>query len=171
MRVVILISAAMLVAAIVLVVRRAEAGPSILDRVVALDVTVSTMLAAFALYAAWFDRRDLLPVMVVLSLVGFVGSVSVARFASAESEDERRILTAEEIARMGGRRGPSVERSAVTPGDGGPGGGAPLGVIRGGVIRGGAVRGGAAPPAGGTDPAGPAPAQDDDGARGGGSAR
>ena len=166
MKVVILISAAMLVAAIVLVVRRAEAGPSILDRVVALDVTVSTLLAAFALYAAWFDRRDLLPVMVVLSLVGFVGSVSVARFASAESEDERRILTAEEIARMGGRRGPSEERSPLAPGGVAPGGVAPGGVRPPGVLR-----RGAAPPAGGTIPAGHEPAQDDDGARGGGPGR
>jgi multicomponent Na+:H+ antiporter subunit F len=124
-RAVILIGAAMLVAAVVLVVRRVEAGPSILDRVVALDVMVSSLLAAFALYTAWFDRRDLLPVMVVLSLVGFVGSVSVARFATAESEEERRILTAEEVARMGTRQGSSMERPATAPGAAGEAGTAP----------------------------------------------
>lgn len=111
MRVVVLVSAAMLLVGVVLVVRRVELGPSVLDRVVALDVLVSTLLAGFALYAAWTDRTDLLPIMVVLSLVGFVGAVTVARFVAVESEDEGRILTREEAA------GPRAGR----PGSGGAG--------------------------------------------------
>jgi multicomponent Na+:H+ antiporter subunit F len=95
--------AVMLTAAVVLVLRRVEIGPSILDRVVALDVVVSTFLAAVGLYVAWAGRTDLVPVLIALSLVGFIGAVSVARLAAAESEDERRILNAEE-ARRGRRR-------------------------------------------------------------------
>lgn len=93
------VCAALLGLAVVLVIRRVELGPSILDRVVGLDVLVSTMMAALALYAAWDDRVDIMATMVVLSLVGFVGSVTVARFVAAESEEEGRILTPSESAR------------------------------------------------------------------------
>lgn len=75
---------------------RAERGPSILDRVVAVDVVVATILATVALISAWTGRSDLVPVLVVLALVGFIGSVTLARFSAAESDDERRILTPEE---------------------------------------------------------------------------
>lgn len=100
MTIVILVSALLLVVAAALVLRRVESGPSVLDRVVGMDVLVSTMLAAFVLYAAWTGRTDVLPVMVVLSLVGFVGAVTVARFVAAESEDEARILSPQEVAEL-----------------------------------------------------------------------
>ncbi|MBF0688761.1 MAG: pH regulation protein F [Cellulomonas sp.] len=77
---------------------RAEKGPSILDRTVALDIVVTTMIAGVALYAAYFRRADVVPLLVVLSLVGFVGSVTVARFAAVEPEGEGRVRTREEVA-------------------------------------------------------------------------
>lgn len=77
---------------------RAEKGPSILDRTVALDIVVTTMIAAVALYAAYFRRADVVPLLVVLSLVGFVGSVTVARFAAVEPAGEGRVRTREEVA-------------------------------------------------------------------------
>ncbi|MEN0129619.1 MAG: monovalent cation/H+ antiporter complex subunit F [Brevundimonas sp.] len=88
----------LLTVALVLAVVRAEKGPSILDRTVALDIVVTTMIAAVALYAAVERRADVVPVLVVLSLVGFVGSVTVARFASVEPEGEGRVRTREEVA-------------------------------------------------------------------------
>ena len=88
----------LLTAGAVLAVVRAEKGPSILDRTVALDIVVTTMIAAVALYAAIERRADVVPVLVVLSLVGFVGSVTVARFASVEPEGEGRVRTREEVA-------------------------------------------------------------------------
>jgi multicomponent Na+:H+ antiporter subunit F len=77
---------------------RAEKGPSILDRTVALDVLVATMIAGVGVYAAWHRRVDVVPVLVVLSLVGFIGSVAIARFAAVEPEGEGRVRTREEIA-------------------------------------------------------------------------
>ena len=82
----------------VLAVVRAEKGPSMLDRTIALDIVVTTMIAGVALYAAIERRTDVVPVLVVLSLVGFVGSVTIARFASVEPEGEGRVRTREEIA-------------------------------------------------------------------------
>jgi multicomponent Na+:H+ antiporter subunit F len=82
----------------VLAVVRAEKGPSMLDRTIALDIVVTTMIAGVALYAAVERRTDVVPVLVVLSLVGFVGSVTIARFAAVEPEGEGRVRTREEIA-------------------------------------------------------------------------
>lgn len=77
---------------------RAEKGPSMLDRTVALDIVVTVVIAALALYAAVRQRSDVVPILVVLSLVGFVGSVTIARFAAVEPESERRVRTREEVA-------------------------------------------------------------------------
>ena len=77
---------------------RAEKGPSMLDRTVALDIVVTTIVAGVALYAAYYRRADVVPLLVVLSLVGFVGSVTVARFAAVEPEGEGRVRTREEVA-------------------------------------------------------------------------
>lgn len=79
---------------------RAERGPSMLDRVVAVDVVVASVLATVALVSAWTGRVDLVPVLVVLALVGFIGSVTVARFAAADSDDDRRILSREEAREL-----------------------------------------------------------------------
>lgn len=124
MRTVIVVCAVLLAIGAALVVRRLELGPSILDRVVALDLFVSTMLAGLALYAAWNDRLDLVAVMVVLSLVGFVGAVSVARFVAAESEEERRILTPEELRRPSRRSAAAAARSSESAASAGSASGA-----------------------------------------------
>ena len=91
------IAGGMLFAAAVLALIRVERGPSMLDRTIALDVFTTTLVAAIALEAAWHKRTDTLPILVVLSMVGFVGSVTIARFAAVEPEGEGRIRTAEEI--------------------------------------------------------------------------
>lgn len=82
----------------VLAIVRAERGPSMLDRTVALDIVVTCVVADFAVYAAIERRTDVVPILVVLSLVGFVGSVSIARFAAVEPEDAGRVRTPEEVA-------------------------------------------------------------------------
>jgi multicomponent Na+:H+ antiporter subunit F len=87
----------LIAAGAVLAVVRAERGPSMLDRTVALDIVVTCLVAAVAVYAALERRADVVPILVVLSLVGFVGSVSIARFASHEPEDAGRLRTREEV--------------------------------------------------------------------------
>ena len=98
MTAVVVVCGVLLTVGAVLAVVRAEKGPSMLDRTVALDIVVTAMIAAVALYAAVERRTDVVPVLVVLSLVGFVGSVTVARFAAVEPEGEGRVRTREEIA-------------------------------------------------------------------------
>lgn len=95
--VVVAVSAAMLLVGAALAVVRIERGPSMLDRTIALDVLTATLVAVIALEAAWNKRTDTLPILVVLAMVGFVGSVTIARFAAAESDDDRRIRSRAEV--------------------------------------------------------------------------
>lgn len=76
------------VAALCALIRVAK-GPTMLDRVVALDVVVASVVIALCVEAAANRHASTLPVIVVLALVGFVGSVSVARYAAKETEEER----------------------------------------------------------------------------------
>ncbi len=69
-----------------LLVIRISLGPTMLDRIVALDALVAVVICGLALEAAVHQHTTTLPILVVLSLLGFVGAVSVARF-SPGSED------------------------------------------------------------------------------------
>lgn len=93
----VVVAAALLAGAAILALIRAEKGPSMLDRTVAFDVFTTTLVAAVALEAAWSRRTDTLVLLVVLSLVGFVGSVTISRFAAVEPEDAARVRTREEV--------------------------------------------------------------------------
>lgn len=95
---VVVVCAVLLTAGGVMAAIRAEKGPSMLDRTIALDIVVTVVVAAVALYAAVDRRADVVPILVVLSLVGFVGSVTISRFASLEPEGQGRVRTREEIA-------------------------------------------------------------------------
>jgi len=74
----------MLGVAAILVLIRAARGPTMPNRAVALDVLVSVVVCALGLEAAYHRHTDTLPILVVLSLVGMVGSVSIARFATGD---------------------------------------------------------------------------------------
>ena len=86
----------LLFAAAIAVLYRIERGPSTLDRMVGVDVMTSVVLGALALLVAYTRRADLLAVFVVVSVVGFLGSVAVARAARPEDPGKRRILTIDE---------------------------------------------------------------------------
>ena len=67
-----------------LALARIYRGPSLLDRIVGADLLLSTMLGAVGAEAAVNRHATTLPVLVVLSLLGFIGSVSLVRFAVRE---------------------------------------------------------------------------------------
>lgn len=93
-----LVSAGLLLVAALLALVRAERGPSMLDRTIALDIFATVLVAGVALEAAWSRRIDTLPILVALSMIGFVSSVTVARFAAIEPPEQRRIRTLTEVA-------------------------------------------------------------------------
>ncbi|MFH5821659.1 monovalent cation/H+ antiporter complex subunit F [Georgenia sp. AZ-5] len=86
--------------AAVIALVRMERGPSMLDRVAALDVITAAVLGSVAVISARTGRTDLVPVLVVLAIVGFVGSVTIARFVAVERAEEARILTKEEMREL-----------------------------------------------------------------------
>ncbi|GGM26521.1 MULTISPECIES: monovalent cation/H+ antiporter complex subunit F [Micromonospora] len=59
-------------------------GPSLLDRVIAADMLLATTVGAVGAEAALNRHTDTLAVLVVLSLLGFIGSVALVRFAVRE---------------------------------------------------------------------------------------
>ena len=85
----------MLFISAILVLWRINDGPNTLDRMVGVDVMTSILLGALALLVAATRRSDLLAVFVVVSVVGFLGSVAVARAARPDDPGKRRILTTE----------------------------------------------------------------------------
>lgn len=61
-------------------------GPSLMDRVVASDVLVATVMCVLGAEMAINRHTDTLPVLLVLAVFAVVGSVSAARFL-ANQED------------------------------------------------------------------------------------
>jgi multicomponent Na+:H+ antiporter subunit F len=59
---------------------RLALGPSLLDRVVATDTLLVIISAGLAVYAALARDPTVVPVLVVVALLAFVGSVSIARY-------------------------------------------------------------------------------------------
>jgi multicomponent Na+:H+ antiporter subunit F len=70
----------MLGLAALVTVGRLLVGPSALDRVVAMDMLLAITLCSLAVIAAVLIDASPLPVLVVVALLGFVGSTSIARF-------------------------------------------------------------------------------------------
>jgi multicomponent Na+:H+ antiporter subunit F len=64
----------------VLTLVRLARGPSLLDRVVATDTLLVIISAGLAVYAALERNASVVPVLVVVSLLAFVGTVSIARY-------------------------------------------------------------------------------------------
>lgn len=61
-------------------VYRIVRGPSVLDRVIASDVLVATLMCAIGAEMAFNRHTNTLPVLLVLALFAVLGSLSVARF-------------------------------------------------------------------------------------------
>ena len=80
--VIIMIGVAFLAAAMALTLIRMTRGPSTLDRVIAADVVVAVVIAALAMEASLNHHTTTIPIMLVLSLLGFAGALSMARFAA-----------------------------------------------------------------------------------------
>lgn len=75
-----IVSGVILLIAALLTTFRLLDGPSSLDRLVALDTIVAVAICGLAVWAAYSEDTTIVPAIVALALVGFIGSVSVARF-------------------------------------------------------------------------------------------
>jgi multicomponent Na+:H+ antiporter subunit F len=89
MSVVWVIAAVMLSAAGAIVMFRILAGPSTLDRLVALDTLVAVTMCAIGVWAAFSLDTTVTYSLTALALISFVGSVSVARFRVPDADSRR----------------------------------------------------------------------------------
>ena len=97
---------------------RLARGPSLLDRVVATDTLLVIIASGLAVYAALERNPTLVPVLVVVSLLAFVGSVSIARYVGGmllrspdEDGQEAGLPPAAETAAAEGAGAARVRRS------------------------------------------------------------
>lgn len=84
------IVAILLGAAALLGTARLLLGPSILDRALSVDVLLASALTGLGAYAAFFRDPTILPTLLVLSLLGFVGSISISKFVARRPEEHLR---------------------------------------------------------------------------------
>lgn len=70
----------LLTVAIILAFVRLVRGPTLPDRVVALDLISTLMIGLIALYAIATDEPVLLDLAIVLALISFLGTVAFAHY-------------------------------------------------------------------------------------------
>ncbi len=63
---------------------RILAGPHLADRIMALDVTLVSLMGAIVIDAAQRDDITYLPILVVLAIIGFTATVAASRFLEHE---------------------------------------------------------------------------------------
>ena len=84
-----IIAAVMLSAAAAVTMYRIRAGPSTLDRLVALDTLVAVTMCGIGTWAAFSLDSTVTYSLTALALISFVGSVSVARVRVPDTDIPR----------------------------------------------------------------------------------
>lgn len=82
------IALAMILLGLAVAFIRLAIGPSLADRVVALDMMTISIIAFCGVYAMAVDDPSFLDVAIVLALVGFLATVALARYAERRFERE-----------------------------------------------------------------------------------
>jgi multicomponent Na+:H+ antiporter subunit F len=91
MTVVWITAAVLLVAAAALTTFRILTGPSTLDRLVGLDTIVAVAMCGLGTWAAFSLDSTVVYGITALSLISFVGSVSVTRFRVPDAKPNRNV--------------------------------------------------------------------------------
>lgn len=66
-------------------------GPTLLDRVLAVDVLLAIFMSAVCVYMVARDSYEQILLIVVAATIGFVGSVTVARYADNSPSGEKKL--------------------------------------------------------------------------------
>ena len=86
-----IIAGVMIIAAAACTVFRLLAGPSTLDRLVALDALVAVTMCGIGIWAAFSRDTTVTYGLTALAIISFVGSVSVARFRVPDISEPRAV--------------------------------------------------------------------------------
>ena len=74
------IAAVLIAAAFLMLAWRVIVGPDSMDRLLGNDAITASLQCALALYICWTLDTTVVNVMIVIALLGFIASLSVARF-------------------------------------------------------------------------------------------
>jgi len=80
----------LIISAIFMAFYRLMRGPTLPDRVIALDMMTISIVAFCALFSIRTDDPVFLDIAIVMALVGFLATVALARFAERERERQAR---------------------------------------------------------------------------------
>ncbi|TQM70248.1 multisubunit sodium/proton antiporter MrpF subunit [Actinomadura hallensis] len=86
MNVVYIVTMVLLGAAFLMTTARLVRGPSSFDRIMALDVMAVLLVSGIAVHSVFWGEPAYAALLLVVSMLGFVGSVSAARLAGARKE-------------------------------------------------------------------------------------
>lgn len=78
---------AVLVVAVMLAFTRLVLGPSLPDRVIALDLTATLLVGVIAVYAIATDQSIVLRVAMVVALINFIGTIAFAYYLQLRNEE------------------------------------------------------------------------------------
>lgn len=89
-----------LLLALVVAAVRLVLGPTMADRVVALEVIASILIGTMATYAVFYQVPQALDVAVVLALTGFLAAIGVSRYLvrRAQVREEARKEAGKEVS-------------------------------------------------------------------------
>lgn len=73
---------------VVLTIYKLVRGPSVLNRALASDLLVSTLICAIGAEMVLARHAWSLPILVTLALIAFIGTVAVSRFVARDSDDD-----------------------------------------------------------------------------------
>jgi multicomponent Na+:H+ antiporter subunit F len=79
------VALAMLITALLLAAVQLLRGPTVPDRVVALDVIASITVSLLAVFAFKFDEAHLVDVAIVVAMIAFLGTVAIAQHLTREA--------------------------------------------------------------------------------------
>ncbi len=86
----VLVSTSMVSVALVLAFIRLVRGPSLPDRVVALELIATLTVGMIAIYDVATEQPVFLDVAIVVAMIGFLGAVAFARYIEKQAASERR---------------------------------------------------------------------------------
>jgi multicomponent Na+:H+ antiporter subunit F len=78
----------MLTVSVLLVFYRFLLGPSLSDRVVALDLLITIGIGVIAVYAILTDQSSLLDIAMILALIAFLGTVAFSYYLEKREKNE-----------------------------------------------------------------------------------
>ena len=82
-----------LLLAILLGLWRLALGPTVLDRIVAFDVVTVSVVGLMGLLSLWWRTTDYLELILVFTLLGFVGTVALTQYLQKTLERRETTVT------------------------------------------------------------------------------